>query len=81
MTGSDADYESGDQQWDAEWVRIREMEAGAFDPLGGFQADVKQAMEDLGNDVGRPLVMKVKVQVESGELAREDLGDGGDSRE
>lgn len=54
------------------------MEVGTFDPLPGFQTDVQQAMEDLGNDVGRPLVMKVSVEVKSGELARDKIGEFGD---
>lgn len=62
-------------EWDGQWARIREMEPGTDDPLPAFQEIVNREMERLGNEVGRPLVMKVSVQVKDGTLNRPEDGE------
>lgn len=68
-----SDTEAGGSErdeWDGQWVRICEMNSGIEDPFPEFADEVTAAMERVGNEVGRPLVMKVKVQVYDGELNR-----------
>lgn len=65
-------------EWDEEWVRICEMEAGPDDPFPDFAEDVRAAMERVGNDVERPLVMKVKIQAVSGGLVEVRNTEGDD---
>jgi len=60
----------GSDQWDEQWVQISEMEIGSHDPLPEFAEEVHAAMERAANNVGRPLVMKVNIQVANGELNR-----------
>ena len=62
-------------EWDSRWVRICEMEVGGHDPLNDFAEEVYSGMAQAGNEVGRPLVMKVTVEVSSGPLKRETEGD------
>lgn len=66
-------------KWDEKWVRICEMEVGSNDPFPEFAEQVRAAMEHAGNEVGRPLVMKVQIQVSEGELNRP--GDSGGDRD
>lgn len=66
-------------EWDERWSRIREMESGSHDPLPEFAEEVVGAMEDTGNGVGRPCVMKVTVQVSGSGLARPGSSNDGTS--
>ena len=78
---SDTDW----NEWDARWVRICEMPLGPDSGFEEFVETVTDAMEETGNEVGRPLVMKVSIDVISGELNRpgdddqEIVTDGGDT--
>lgn len=62
--------EADQSEWDEQWIRICEMDTGTDDPFPEFADRVREAMEQAGNEVGRPLVMKVKIQVAEGELNR-----------
>lgn len=63
-------------EWDEQWLRVSEMKAGSEDPFPAFADEVLAAMERAANEVGRPLVMKVTVQVHDGELNRPGDTDG-----
>ena len=65
--------ETGDtklSEWDAEWAGISEMRIGSESGFEEFVERVSKKMEELGNEVGRPLVMKATIQVHAGELKR-----------
>lgn len=80
MSGSEQEKRGDDHAPEEKWVRIREMKMGTEDPLQEFADEVVSAMEHHGNEVGRPLVMKVSVEVFEGELKRPE-DDDGDSTE
>lgn len=69
--------DDGSTEWDRHWTGISEMEAGSHDPLPEFAGRVREKMPELGNEVGRPLVMKVTVEVKAGELAEPEDAAGG----
>lgn len=58
--------------WDEQWTRVIEMPAGHQEELPYAKQIVNAEMERLGNRVGRPLVMKVTVEVYDGEVDRPD---------
>lgn len=64
------DDEQTENGFDERWVRICEMDAGSNDAFSDFADEVTDAMADTGNKVGRPLVMKVTVEVHDGKLNR-----------
>jgi hypothetical protein len=64
-----------ESDWAERWSQINEMEIGSQDPLPEFQETVAEKMEELGNEVGRPLVMKVSIDVYNGELSRPEERD------
>ena len=64
--------ESENSEWDEQWVRIREMPMGGDDPFSEFADEVRAAMEAVGNEVERPLVMRVTIEAVDGEIARPD---------
>lgn len=61
-------HEEQHSSWDEQWLEYCEMEAGSEDPFPEFADKVREKMEEVGNEVGRPLVMKVKVQATEGEI-------------
>ena len=62
--------ESGD--WDERRIAIESMEAGGDDPFPEFADEVRALMEQAGNEVGRPLTMKVTIEVAEGPIDRAD---------
>lgn len=73
MTPDDSGAEVS--EWDEQWSRKRQMPMGHGDPLIGFWHEVKQAMEDVGNEIGRPCEMEVEIR------ARSTLDEDGDADE
>lgn len=62
--------------WDEEWAGICEMPIGTESGFDEFVVRVEKKMAELGNEVGRPLVMKATIQVHAGGLA-----DGGEDED
>jgi hypothetical protein len=57
-------------EWDERRVAIEDMDAGTDDPFPEFADEVRALMEHAGNEVGRPCVMKVTVEVIEGDISQ-----------
>jgi len=57
-------------EWDVRRARIRELPSGVESGFDEFVEDIEKLMAEAANEVGRPIIMKVSVDVKSGELAR-----------
>lgn len=62
-------------KWDESWSGICEMPSGAISGFDEFVDKVEKKMAETGNEVGRPLVMKVTVQVADGGFRRPEVDD------